>query len=199
MKRVPGLMRTPSDDPDAISQIRRQMGAPENADGYKTPEIDGKGLEIDYTMANTFKGWAAKYGLTQEQYQGIIKDFSDMSINQALEQRSINDADTLALSGEWGAAYDQRMTMIKNFAERTGAPPALVQALRSGNAGNTTSRWLYKLVESLGGEASELTRISQDRRIMSPSDADTKIKEIMGNKQHPYYLDPIFLIVHIFY
>lgn len=186
-RRVPGLMRIPSDDPEAMAQIRRQLGAPENADGYQLPEMDTHGLEVDQTLANTFRGWAAKHGLTQEQYQGIVKEFTNMSVQQTLANRSERDADTLALSGEWGAAYNQRMTMITNFAQRTNAPKALVDALRTGTAGNQTSRWLYGLVEQLGGEAQELTRVANEHRIMAPAQAQRQIDDIIDNKQHPFW------------
>ena len=187
MEKVPGLMRVPNaEDPEAVAQIRRQMGAPENSDGYTMPQIDTKGVDMDMTLANQFKGVAAKHGLTQAQFEGVIADITAANVETAIENRGVSDNDHAALKAEWGGAYDQRMSQLVNFAKATKAPSELVDVLSAGHPQSSTAKWLYSLMAQFSGDGQGTQfNIPEQGQIMTPAQAGEKINAILRNKEHP--------------
>lgn len=186
--KVPGLMPVPNtDDPEAVAQIRRQLGAPKDAEGYTVPEVDSKGIQVDMSVAEVFKGVAAKHGLSQDQFQGIVKDITENNVNSALQTQQEIDAENLKLAGEWGHAHEQRMKQIANFAEKTEAPPELIQALSLGKVHANTARWLYGLLNQFAGEGAAEFNVPAQDKVMAPAEAKAQIDEIFGNKDHPYW------------
>lgn len=102
------------DDKD-LDRFYNQLGRPEQADKYKAPTIevedDLKSFYSEEKM-NSFKTMAHKYGLTQKQFEGIAKEFTDSQLNEvrqivAEENKRYEDA-TKELMQEWLVDYDAK-------------------------------------------------------------------------------------------
>lgn len=186
-EKVPGLMPAPDpENEEVLEGLYTRLGRPEAADGYKLPEVDTGGIDMDMSMAEILKPIAHKYGLSQKQFQGIVAEVTATNANSAQELSRQHAMDIDALSKEWGAAYTERVGKATRVAEATGAPSELVNAVKQGVVGAQTLKWLYTLSESLGGETANMVN-QKGAGILTPEEAMLKISEIRGNKEHPYW------------
>jgi len=88
MSKVPSLMRKPDFEDDAVmDSFYQQMGRPEEKEKYVAPELEApEGIILDETLAGNFKDIAFKNGLTQKQYEGVVKDYTASSVGVAQGQ-----------------------------------------------------------------------------------------------------------------
>lgn len=186
MEKVPGLMMKPqADNPDALGVIYDQLGRPEAPDKYTIPNL---GDGVDHTMTEQFRAVAHKHGLSQVQFEGIVKDITQANLKGAEDHKATHDAAILKLKEEdWGVAFDDNMKLCLNVAEQTGAPPELIQAIRSNQATPATLKWLVKIGKQ-AGEGLNLTvdNSTGDGRL-TPQEANARISEIMNNRDHAYW------------
>lgn len=183
MAKVPDLMRTPEAGDTAIYS---RLGKPEKADGYKLPEQEG--ISFDNEQTKAFREYAFKNNLTQAQFEGLVKDFTETNIQRDRRTQASIDASIKKLSDEWGPAYQERVAQVRHFAEVTAAPKVLQDLIKSGKAGHETMTWLHGLVKQVSGEGGQLKILPQGGKpLMSSTEAKAKIAEIRGNKQHPYW------------
>lgn len=190
MQKAPGLMLKPDlADDEAMGAIYNQLGRPAEGKDYSVPEIDDQGIELDGQMTEVFRDVAHKAGLNQKQFESVVKDITEANIKAAIEARKAHDADTLALSKEWGAVYEDRLATIKNFAQQLRAPQALLAALDNNQVDSDTLKWFHSLSEAIGAEGGALNQDPPNNRSgrMTPSEANARISEINRNKAHAYW------------
>jgi hypothetical protein len=117
---IPGKDATPAQ----WSAFYRQLGAPENADGYQLPVPEGG----DAAFAKTAATWMAEAGLMPQQAKALAEKWNTFVAEQATlgQQRSADDArlaaerahtenvrQESALKTEWGSAFDANMGQAK--------------------------------------------------------------------------------------
>ncbi len=183
-EKVPDLMRKPTGE--NLDETLRALGhvPPEE---YVMPEIDSQGVKLNDAEAVAFQQVARKHGLTQAQYQGIVADMTQANIETALANQQASADDSAALQTEWGAAHESRIRQISNFAEASGAPTELVNALKAGQVKSATAKWLYSLVESYSkGGGKQFDVPPQAPGVLTPADAELEAQAIRKNNDHPY-------------
>lgn len=194
--KVPTLMQTPDpENADSMKDLYGRLGRPDEAKGYAVPEVkDGEGKVIDNPVADAFKDIAHASGLTQAQYAQVV---SEMATNHAEGQTSMTAALTAErekISEAWGAAEDQNYTILKNFASKTDAPPAVVAAITDKTMDAATAGWILQAANaSFGSKGRGVDDDSGgDNSIMTPTEAASTRSEIMNNTKHPYWnkMDP---------
>lgn len=186
-EKVPGLIPTPDlDNAEAMRTLYRQLGQPEEADGYKIPEIDTGDVAVDMSLADSFRGIAHEFGLSQRQYEGIIKKVTENNIRVAGENRDAHNEDQKSLHDEWGLAYDDNRKAALNVAKQTGAPQDLITAIEQRTASAATVKWLFDIHTQSGGEGLNFGR-ERGSGVLAPGEAQAKIDEIMSNSEHPYW------------
>jgi hypothetical protein len=178
--KVPGLMRTPDpDDDDQVRDALAKIGAPEKMEDYVTD------AQLDPEMLGFHKSVAHEAGLTKKQFNALTKKMAERTQAQTEAQVAAKSADVALLRGEWGQAFEQRVDMCARIAEKTGAPPALVDAIKKGEADSTTMRWLHSLGNQFGKEGLNFSNGAAP--VDTPYDIQGKIDDMMGNKTHPYW------------
>lgn len=186
-EKVPGLIPTPDpDNAEALGTLYRQLGQPEAAEGYKIPEIDTGDTEVDMSLADSFRGIAHEFGLSQRQYEGIIRKVTENNIRVAGENRDAHNEDQKSLHDEWGLAYDDNRKAALNVAKQTGAPQDLITAIEKRTASAATLKWLFDIHKQSGGEGLNFGR-ERGSGALAPGEAQAKIDEIMSNREHPYW------------
>lgn len=186
MDKVPNLMYKPdASDKEALETIYDQMGRPEKPEEYEVPEIDDQGLTLNMDMADPFKQIAHKYGLNKQQYQGVIKDLTEVSINAALESRSNVDADVKSLVDEWGMAYERNKSAAIAIAKQTGAPENIVNLVSSATPPSELVKYFYGLSASLKGEGLNLSGDQGSGGHLTPTEAQEQMSEMRRNPDHP--------------
>ena len=169
----------------AMGIVYDQMGRPEKAEDYVVPEIDDQGIALNMDLADTFKTVAHKHGLSKEQYQGVIKELTEVSIEATLKSKAAVDADVKSLVDEWGGAYDRNKAIAIAIAKQTGAPPNLVLLLEGTTPPTELAKYFHSLSASLKGEGVNLTAEPGNTGVMTPSDAISVMTEMRENREHP--------------
>lgn len=152
--QIPG-----ADDADAWNSVYNRLGRPEKPEDYS--------INMPKEMADEeFAGWARntfhELGLTNKQAEALSTKWNEyMGGRQGQSQEAYkmevaqqNDA----LKKEWGAAYDQNLTMAKTAAREFGLDGATIDKLEQamGFAG------LMKFMQGIGSKIGEASFVSGD-------------------------------------
>lgn len=185
MTKIPDLMYKPDmENQDSINEVMKTLGMPEEPTGYELPEIPDP---IKDSISHlTEKAHSA--GLTNKQFtaitEGILDDFktnSEMAYGALEEQKT-------SLKKEWGAAYDQKVDTISHFAKQTGFSEEFVDAIKNGQVDSTNMKAFETVVGGYEGGAVELGRQATNPEVvMTPSEAESRLDEIMSNRDHAYW------------
>ena len=82
-----GIILPNENDPNDMDRYLNQLGRPETSDKYENPNIE---VEEEYKQfysedrLNGFKEIAHKYGLTQKQFEGITKEYSESQLDEII-------------------------------------------------------------------------------------------------------------------
>ncbi len=186
LAKAPGVMKRPNlEDPVQSTEFYRSLGAPESADGYEIPTVDG--IKLPDERAKFLKEMAYKNGMSKTQFKNMVT----MALEQDKEMVNANSRqveDSMKkLKDTWGLAFEERMKTAAKLAKETGAPPELMEAIANNEVRGDVYEWLWTLNTQLGKETVELAGSGGGERVMSPAEADEQVNEIMGNKKHPYW------------
>lgn len=115
-------------DPNDVERFYKQLGRPDTADKYETPEI-----EVDEQFKQfisdekfeAFKNIAHKYGLTQKQFEGLSQEYTGLQLeeikNVVHEENKRLEESTKELMNEWLVDYDantkQSEMALKSFTK----------------------------------------------------------------------------------
>jgi hypothetical protein len=180
--QVPGLVEV-NDDPDAFSAAMRTFGAPESADGYQLPQIEGENLK----PVQGFNEWAHEANLTQEQFNTVATRFTEAQHAAAEEAAVRHNSAMELLHREWGYAFEERSQLALDMARRSGAPEDFVTAMENNAVPAEWVKYMAAMGQQYGAEAD----LGADRRDgageMTPAEAQAQHDEIMANREHPYW------------
>lgn len=183
-EKVPGVMLRPdADNAEAMNAFYNSLGRPEKAGGYKMEEIGG----LDQGFLDKYKEVAHAAGISQNQFEKMVGGFRDMVGADADARQDAHSQKMEALKSEYGGGYDRHLNMAVKYAEVTGAPAGLVEAIKDGSAGADTIKWLMKTANSIGSEKINLADEEQGGTGgLTPEEAESQIADIMRN---PAYFD----------
>jgi len=186
-KHAPNLMPTPDmANPDSITEALKRMGLPDAADGYEA--LEGDTLSFVDGQFDTLKQWALDAGLTRSQFKAFAEKVGLDTYNQQSEAQKALDAELKVISDEWGLSAEAKYKETLDFAKKSDAPESLVSLLENKQLDAKTVMWLNGMAQSMGETAQAS---NQDARTSSngltPYEATQQIREIQGNKEHPYY------------
>jgi len=176
------------EDPEAVTTILRSMGLPETVEGYKMPDLDTQGLEVDQNRVDTMLPIMHKLGITQKQAAGLIEAVAELDITASLNAEKAHKTELAELSEEWGVREDRRRDLVLSLATKTKAPEGLISAIKSGTVDAGTLRWMHGLVGQLSADGQEILNQHSDSGGITKEEAESKISETMNNKAHPYWV-----------
>lgn len=182
-EKAPDLIQRPQGED--LSTFWNSMGRPENSDGYSVPLEEGQEVPEDF---GGFSEVAHELGLTQDQFGGIMKSVLAQQ-KQDLESMEFTQHEEMeALNTEWGVAYKQNLGQVKSFLDLMDAPDGLKELLSEGAMSTAEIKWLHNLSGSM---KSPTELANQDKGanqgMVTPAEAEEKIKEMQNNKDHPYW------------
>lgn len=180
--KVPSVMLKPDmNSEDQSANFYKTLGVPEAADKYKKPD----GVDVTPEAEAGLRDAAIAMNLTQAQFASAMKNMSKTTADSASAATLAGQEATNKLKGEWGAAYDERMALAKklhdaNFAEGTG--------VAFENLDPAAIPGLYATAKALMGEGNQFGDHPPTEIVtMTPLEAETKISEMLGNREHPYW------------
>jgi len=183
LEKVPGLAEVAADDPAAFAATMRQLGAPQDATGYRLPEVEGAdGLDA----VEGFNDWAHEANLTQAQFATLAERFTQAQVAQAETRATDHNAQMEVLHREWGYAYEQKVQAAISVAKLTDAPAEVVEAIEKGAIRPDLLRYFATLAARFGeNDIGDAQRSGQVE--MTPGEAQLQLAEIMDNDDHPYW------------
>jgi hypothetical protein len=180
--KAPDLMYKPTED--KMDDFYKSLGRPENATDYKFDIPEGREVPSDF---ESFSKIAHENGLTDKQFKGILGKVLEEQWAEADSNAAAQAEEIVKLKGEWGTAYDQNMSRVKNFLRLTDAPEGIVDLFAENAMSPTEIRWIHSLAEQMKS-APELAELQTAQILtITPAEAREKIEEIMGNREHAYW------------
>ena len=115
-KRVPGLVVMPKgEDQDDIKRFWKDLGTPDDADGYEPPaDIDA----VDENFVGELRKFAHHSGLTNEQFGRFLGKFAEAQGQLAEQQQQAAVEEEQRLKQSWGSAYEQNMAVTDKLIEK---------------------------------------------------------------------------------
>ena len=185
---VPGDNAKPED----IDKFYNALGRPEKADGYKLDQIDNVHEKIrgNTDIEKNFRAMAHKLGLTQKQASAMYKDYVG-GVSQGLtksdaDERAATEKASADLHQEWGADYDTNIARITKNIGKFG-PDGAVE--HYGKEGYGRDPIVLKTLANMTKNFAEDSFVKGDNLVPAGvSDAQKKLKDIMDDKAHPYWV-----------
>lgn len=149
------LIRLPKeDDAQGWESVHTRLGRPATPDGYKLQATKDPG-------SPEFVKWASeqfhKNGLSEKQAQSLVEGWNAHTATlreaqtQAYNQKIAEEQGTL--KKEWGAAYDQNLSIAKRAAREFGVAPEVIDGIEK-SAGFASTMKLFQAIGSKLGDAS---------------------------------------------
>jgi len=180
-----GFYRAPNmDDTDSVRGIQKLLGLPSEAQGYNFDEVEG--FEGDAESEGAFKSVAHELGLTTSQANGI---HNWLGTNLSADQKSAGEkasASMAELKGEWGQAFDHKIENAKNAATQLEERVPGISEYFDNMAENGEDASMIRLMDAVSemlGEGGATQ--SQPRETMTKAEAESRIREIQNNPDHP--------------
>ena len=129
------LMRKPDrDNIEAMAEVYRSLGRPDDTSGY----VAGEG--VDATVFGAMAAKAHELGLSKHQYEEMSLAHAQMQQGQMNELSGQRQQGLDQLQGEWGAAYNEKVSRAGQLIKQMGGHEALEAAIEGGNIDAQTLR-----------------------------------------------------------
>ncbi len=186
---APNLIPRPDKtDPKAMAEFYRSLGRPEDPTKYPVEVPDEIKHLVSQDRLSQLQKIAFDQGLSADQFKAMIDADVNFAKQQADAGKSANEADKAKLKEKWGEAYSRNLGIVANMAQSTGAPQALVDLVKTGDITADVADWLYQLSNQVSTKEGSTYRDSNGSNVMTPSEAQSRIDEIMNNRSHPYWV-----------
>jgi hypothetical protein len=174
------LMVKPTNAED-YAKVFESMGKPADGAGYTVPE----GTEGNF---DHLRELSLNANLTNKQFESIVQSVAGLD-EAALASTTAAQAESRGkVETEWGAAFDQNSNQAIALLEATGAPKEIVDLAKSGNIDGDSLRWFHALSQKIsGGTAPNAVGDDGHAQVMTPSEAESQLHEMMSNKESPYW------------
>lgn len=187
-QHAPSLIEADWTSPEAQREAQRRMGLPEEATGYRRPEIEPpEGVELDMSMLDAFQPLAHEAGLTQTQFETIVGKMSAENLTAAAERKQAQHEELAKLHKEWGYAFDAKKAQAE-VAASTAREHGVALPDDLTQVGASTLRWLADIGARLGGEGTAIQKdAGSSPATMTPQEAQARISEMLNNPEHPMW------------
>ena len=192
MSKAPELQLKPTDE--NREEYFRVLGKPEEIVGYNNPEDTPS---IGDEAEEQIRLMALKANLTQEQYQSLIGDMSEMSEATKTLVSENRDTAVSTLKGEWGTTYDERVEAAKKINEE------MFPGSDFDGRSNADIKGLYEMSTRLKGTGIQAaTQPPTETHTMTPAEAMTRRNEIMArdaywDATHPEHSELVKKVVEL--
>lgn len=156
---------------------------PESPEKYEIkPSQLPEGFDYDKEIEQRFLGEVAyKVGLSNRQAQGIIDWWNNAVVATTDEVQKEREGAENALRQEWGRDFDGNTGLAKQTALKFGGQE---YADSFSGLDNTTKKILAQVGKMTGNDRFVQ---GQSAGMITKDEAQAKIDEIWGNKEHPYH------------
>jgi hypothetical protein len=168
-----------------MTTVFDRMGRPKDPTEYQIGDIPDP-LKENFS---TLKAKAHEAGLTDAQMKAISSTILEDFNNSAAAEAAAAEAERQKIKAEWGEAAADKQKAAADFAKRLGFNENFAEAIEEGVLGVDNLKAFEKMMSGfespgprIGGEPGGT---GSDR--LTPGEAELKLEEIMGNRNHPYW------------
>ena len=182
--KVPGEGATEED----WNKFYTKVGRPENVEGYEvTPPMLQGGVEIPPENIEGLKTFAHKNGLSNSQLSSLVNYLAEEANSDYLSSKEALEAGLKPLKDGWGKAFEKNLALASRAIQTFDPSGDLMKALSDSGAENHPS-----VIKFFHGQG---VRLMEDGLIVTDATgpvtrerAADKIKEIMSDPKHPYFI-----------
>lgn len=186
---APNLIPRPDKtDPKAMAEFYRSIGRPEDPTKYPVEVPEEIKHMVSQERLSQLQKIAFDQGLSADQFKALIDADIGSTKQQWESTKTAAEADKAKLKEKWGEAYSRNLNIVANMTQSTGAPQVLVDLVKSGEVTSDIADWLYQLSNQVSTKEGSTYRDQNGSSVMTPSEAQARIDEIMGNRNHPYWI-----------
>lgn len=167
------MLKPDLSDPAQMKAINAMLGVPEEIDGYKLPEMD-ENFKYNEDGAKKFIEGAHKYGLTQNQMEGILRDNATLAMSQEADFKQSQFDGITSLKAEMGYAYDEKYKQAEAVMKIINPDMDMSKVSADQIKGALNIAEHYK---AMGQEGQEFGRTNEVTR-RTPDEAKAKIAEV---------------------
>lgn len=173
---------------EAWDEVYNKLGRPEKPEGYQLPE-DGmpENMPLDEAAMGDLRSAAHSLGMNKQQFAGLVRYMAEKSAeNQESRSAAMEHSREEAvaeLRSEFGAAFDQNVTMARDAVEKFGGD-SLKQVLDKTGLGNHPE--VVKAFAKVGRLIAEDEIIGRGSRAgftMTPQEAQAQIQMKQGDRE----------------
>lgn len=114
INNAPDLMLKPNlDEPEQADEFFRMAGRPDEATKYTKPE----GVSIDESVENELRNVLFEAGLTDRQYQKVIKRFGEAESQRVEMETNQREEQQAELKSKWGMVVEERIDAARKINE----------------------------------------------------------------------------------
>lgn len=168
-------------------KVYQKLGLPESPDKYefKAPE----GMDEDFVKG--FKELAVKNGILPKQADKLFEFYNShvekvISTNEA-ENKRVFEESVNGLKKEWGQAFDRKLQAASGLFNQIADEDSKKVFNETGIGNNPSVIKLFAKIAEQMGEDKFVQANNLGSMGVTPAEAQQKINEIYGNKDHPYY------------
>jgi hypothetical protein len=181
-------------DSAEYSAVFDRLGRPSDPTGYELPKVEvPQGVQApDETAIKDFQTKAHSLGLLPAQVQELYKyDLErQAAVSQQIAEAQTQELQTTEtnLRKEYGKSFDARLASVNGLINKFGGPEMAALVANSGMGRNEQFLKFMANVAQNFGEDGEMLGESVQPHILSPAEAEKKIKSIKGDTNHPWHL-----------
>ena len=182
-KKFSSSYRLPDEmTPEITNDILTRLGRPESADKYA---FDAGDMEYNEDMLGVFKGYAHQHGLTQSQFENLVKFDIERSRQYA---ETMKEESEQVLKEKYGEEYQYKVSVADKLIDKLG----LTDTLKSiGLYDHAAIKEAMLKISDMTGESS----IPDNKAQSAKSNAD-RLSELMKHPAMHNRLHPEHASVH---
>ena len=175
-EKVPGLVQKPLEDSEEdLLKFYRQLGAPENPEGYTYDKED--------PLVGLLQNAGVEAGLTPTQFKKVADKLLSESEQARETSKAQKEQEIGDLKKEWGEAYETKRAQAELIRKQY-----FPFAPEGDEIGVASIKAFAKLGDQLAGEDGKIVNPGGNTvGALTPNEAKIKISEILNNKEHPYW------------
>ncbi|QGH73646.1 MAG: hypothetical protein [Podoviridae sp. ctpVR23] len=188
-RHAPNLMPRPDKtDAKAMGEFYRSLGRPEDPSKYPVEVPEEIKHLVSQDRLTQIQKVAFDAGLSAEQFKAMVDADIASTKTQFESSKTAAEQDKSKLKEMWGDAYSRNLKIVADMAQATGAPQALVELAKAGEINSDIANWMYQLSAQVSTKEGSTFKDAGGSGTMTPSEAQSRIDEILNNRSHPYWV-----------
>jgi len=163
----------------AWEDVYNKLGRPEKAGDYELPQENVESVEGNQPQIEEFKGEAHRLGLNKQQFAGLVRFMAEKGQQGAqaaeVNMEEVQKQSVAALQQEYGAAYEQNLSLAKSAVEQFGGEELKTMLNQTGLGNNPELIKAFARIGKMVASDEIIGRGGRESFVLSPTEAQESI------------------------